>query len=170
MRMTLVTALMCVVLFGCSKSDDQSAATVTVTPGAVAQPEFENATRDFHAALRKDDTEGMMAYVAQDVVMMPPGEAIVRGKQAMREWHTAFLSLYRTTSLELGNRELFVGNGLAVELGTYAWGLQPVAGGEPFIDRGNYMQVWKHQANGEWQFAREIWNGSVSAPGAGEGT
>lgn len=167
MRMKLVPVLALVAFLGCSKSDDQ-AAIVTVTPGAVAQPEFENATRDFHEALRRDDTEAAMAHVAQDVVMMPPGESVVRGKQAMREWHVAFLTQYRTTSLELADRELFVGNGLAVELGTYAWGLQPIAGGEPFVDHGNYMQVWKQQADGRWQFAREIWNGSVpAAPGAG---
>jgi len=132
----------------------------------MAQPGFEAAASEFHEALRKDNTEGLLALAADDVVMMPPGEMAVRGKSAMRDWHASFLSLYRTTSLSLDHREIFVGNGLAVELGTYTWTLQPVAGGEPFVDYGNYMQVWKQQPNGEWQFAREIWNGSVPGPAA----
>ena len=165
-RTGIFTAVLCAALFGCSKPETESTATVAVTPGAVAQTGFENATRDFHEALRKDDTEGMMQHVAEDVVMMPPGESAVRGTSAMREWHGAFLSLYRTTSLTLGNRETFVGNGLAVELGTYAWGMQPLAGGESFVDHGNYMQVWRQQPSGQWLFAREIWNGSVPAPAA----
>jgi len=166
----IIAAVLSAALLSCSKPENESpAAMVAVTPGAVAQPGFEIATRDFHEALRNDNTDGMMEHVAEDVVMMPPGEGAVRGKTAMREWHGTFLSLYRTKSLKLDNREIFVGNGLAVEISTYAWGLQPVAGGETFIDYGNYMQVWKQQPSGQWLFAREIWNGSVpaqSTPGA----
>jgi len=29
------------------------------------------------------------------------------------------------------------------------------------LDRGNYMQVWKSQPDGQWRFGREIWNSSA---------
>lgn len=80
-----------------------------------------------------------MEHVAEDVVVMPLGEGAMRGKTAMHEWHGTFLSLYPSNSLKLDNRGISVGNSLAVEIGTDAWGLQPVAGGETFIDYGNYM-------------------------------
>jgi len=95
--------------------------------------------------------------------MMPPGEAGVRGKNALRDWYRGFLSLYSTSALTLSNREVFVGDEFAVELGSYEWGLTPTGGGATVVDRGNYMQVWKPQSDGQWRFAREIWNSSVPA-------
>lgn len=122
---------------------------------------FESATAAFHEALRTNDAEALFAYVADDVVMMPPGEEVIRGKDAMREWYAGFLSQYCTSSLILSDREVFVADHWAVELGTFEWGLTPAAGGIPVVDRGNYMQVWKPAADGRWRFEREIWNSST---------
>ena len=47
---------------------------------------FEIATAGFHQALRTNDAEALFAYVADDVLLMPPGEDAVRGKNAMRDW------------------------------------------------------------------------------------
>jgi uncharacterized protein (TIGR02246 family) len=123
----------------------------------------EAATEAFHQALRTNDPERLFAYVADDVQMMPPGEPVVRGKSAMREWYAAFLSQYRTTSLILADREVLVGDLWAVELGSYEWGLRPLPGGESVLDRGNYMQVWRMHEGGQWRFEREIWNSSAPA-------
>jgi ketosteroid isomerase-like protein len=119
---------------------------------------FEAASAAFHEALRTNDVEGLFAYVADDVVMMPPGEPVLRGAGSMREWYARFLAQYRTASLTLSNREVFADGQWAVELGTFAWELSPVGGGGSIIDTGNYMQVWKQQSDGQWRFAREIWN------------
>jgi ketosteroid isomerase-like protein len=124
---------------------------------------FETATTAFHHALRTNDADALFARVADDVLMMPPGEPAVHGKNAMRDWYTGFLSQYRTSSLTLSNREVFVSEGWAVELGAYEWGLTPAAGGDPVLDRGNYMQVWKSHPDGQWRFEREIWNSSAPA-------
>ena len=130
---------------------------------AASRKHFEAATEAFHQALRTDDAEGLFAHVADDVVLMPPGEAVVRGKVAMREWYDGFLSQYRTASLSLSDQEVLLGDGWAVELGAYQWGLAPAAGGDPVLDHGNYLQVWKKQPDGQRRFAREIWNSSVPA-------
>lgn len=124
---------------------------------------FESTTAAFHQALRTNNADGLFAYVADDVLLMPPGEAAVRGKNAMREWYAKFLSQYQTSLLNLSGREVFVSDAWAVELGAYEWRLTPVAGGDPVLDRGNYMQVWKSQPDGQWRFAREIWNSSAPA-------
>jgi len=34
---------------------------------------------------------------------------------------------------------------------------------DPLLDRGNYMQVWKSQPDGQCRFEREIWNSSIPA-------
>jgi ketosteroid isomerase-like protein len=124
---------------------------------------FEAATAEFHQALRTDNADGLFAFVADGVVMMPPGEPAVHGKASMREWYAGFLSAFSTTSLTLANREVFVGEGWAVEMGSFEWGLAPVAGGDSLLDRGSYLQVWSSQPDGQWRFEREIWNSSLPA-------
>ena len=156
----LVTALCLFFLAACGASQPSSPATADA---AKAREDFQTATSAFHQALRTDDTETFMSFVAEDVLLMPPGEAPVRGKSAVRAWFEGFLSQFRTTSLLLADQEIFLGDGWAVELGTYEWGLAPAGGGAPIVDRGNYMQVWKKQADGRWQFAREVYNSSMPA-------
>jgi len=39
----------------------------------------------------------------------------------------------------------------------------PVTGGSPVIDRGSYIQIWVQQPDGQWRFAREVYNSSVPA-------
>jgi uncharacterized protein (TIGR02246 family) len=131
---------------------------------AVVRAEVEATTAAFHEALRTDNAEALMGYVADDVVMAPPGEAPIHGKEAMRAWYAGFLAQYRTTSFALANKEVLVGDGWAVESGTFEWGIAPVAGGESMVDRGAYMQVWKRTPEGAWKFAREIWNSGAPAP------
>jgi len=127
--------------------------------------DFEKATAAFHQALRTNDSDGLFAYVAGDVIMMPPNEAPIRGKTAMQTWYRTFLSAFRTTTLILTDREVTVSDGWATELGQYEWGLQTTAKGDLVVDKGNYMQLWKRASDGNWRFFREIWNSSIpSAP------
>ena len=129
---------------------------------------FESATAAFHQALRTNDAEALFAHVADDVLLMPPGEDAVRDKSAMRDWYAGFLSQFRTSSLTLSDREVFVGGGWAVELGSYEWGLTPADGGSAVLDRGSYRQVWTSEPDGQWHFEREIWNSAGPAASPAE--
>jgi ketosteroid isomerase-like protein len=130
----------------------------------VDRSSLDAASAAFHEALRTDDADTLFTHVTDDVILMPPGEAPVRGKNAMRDWYVRFLSAYRTTSLLLDNKEVQMGDDWGVETGSFEWGLAPAAGaGEPITDRGSYMQVWKRESDGQWRFAREIYNSSSGA-------
>jgi uncharacterized protein (TIGR02246 family) len=164
MRKHLAAVLLAGAIFGgCT-----SAAPATVAQAAADEKAaVENATAAFHQALRSNDLERFMSYVADDVIFMPPGEPPVRGGDAMRQWTTRFFSQYRTSKLILADREVFVGGRWAVEVGTFEWGLQPATGGPAVVDRGNYMQVWKQQDDKTWRFAREVYNSTVPTGAAG---
>jgi ketosteroid isomerase-like protein len=88
--------------------------------------------------------------------MMPPNEAPIRGKPAMETWYRTFLSAFRTTTLVLTDREVTVSDSSATEPGQYQWGLQPSDGGDPVVDKGNYMQIWKRAPDGSWLFSRNL--------------
>jgi ketosteroid isomerase-like protein len=151
----VLTAL---VTTGCGSHEGADAASVSAE-----RAEVEKATAAFHDALRNNDLERFMSYVGDDVRFMPAGEPPTRGKAALRSWMEGFLARYRTTTLRLADREVMVGNGWAVELGTYEWALAPAVGGTPAVDRGHYMQVWQQQPDKTWRFAREVYNSSVPA-------
>jgi len=155
LAVTVATCVACVN----SKSSSADSAAAPSTRAAV-----ESTTAAFHQALRTNDTTSFYSYVDDNVVMMPPGEAPVRGIAALHTWYSAFLGQYQTSSLTLSDKEVEVGDGWATETGSFEWGLKPTAGGAEVVDRGHYIQIWKRTSDGRWKFYREIWN-SAAPPG-----
>ena len=90
-RCVSLVVLAVVIAAGCSESRLASQPESS-TPSAKAGVEAASAA--FHQALRTNDVETFMAYIADDVVLAPPGEAPVRGKMGVRTWYEAFLSQY----------------------------------------------------------------------------
>ena len=159
-RVASLVAVTAAVCFACMDSKP-SATDSTAVPGLKASQE--SASAAFHQALRSNDSATFYSYVDDDVMMMPPGQAPVRGISAMRSWYAAFLAQYQTSSLTLSDKEVLVGNGWATETGSYEWGLKPTKGGAEVIDRGHYIQIWKKSADGNWKFYREVWNSAAPA-------
>lgn len=112
-------------------------------------------------ALRSDEPDSLLALLSDDVIIMPPNEPVLRGKTAVRSWYEQFLTRFRTTSLTIADREVFLGEDWAAEVARYEWTLEPVAGGPSVIDRGSYMQIWRREADGRWLFSREVWNSTT---------
>jgi ketosteroid isomerase-like protein len=148
------------VLAGCSNPQPPADSGSDET---AAQAVVQAAIDSFHQALRSNDPEAPFHWVADDVVMMPPGEPQVRGKEAMRTWYAAFLGQFKSAALVFDNVETMMGAGWATHAGTFEWTLTPAAGGANVVDRGNFVQVWQRQPDGRWLFAREIWNSTPAA-------
>jgi uncharacterized protein (TIGR02246 family) len=144
----------------CSPSDSAK----TATPDAGAHAAVDSAANRLLAALRTDNADSLLALMANDVIIMPPNEAVLNGKPAVRTWYEAFVKQMHTTSLTISNRELLLGGDYATEVAQFEWTLKSVEGGPEVIDRGSYMQVWHREPDGHWLFSREVWN-SMAQPG-----
>ena len=114
-------------------------------------------------ALRTNASDSLLVLMADDVVVMPPNEPVLKGKAAVRDWYNQLLTQLRTSNLAITEREVIIGDGWATELASFEWSLAPVAGGPAVTDRGNYVQVWHREPNGRWLFARELWNSTTPA-------
>jgi ketosteroid isomerase-like protein len=137
------------------------------TPGAEAldratlQAGVDSAASRLLTALRTNASDSLMVLMADDVVLMPPNEAVLKGKAAVRAWYDQFLTQLRTSNLTISDREVLIGGEWATELAAFEWTLEPVAGGLAVTDRGSYVQVWHRQPDGRWLFARELWNSTT---------
>jgi uncharacterized protein (TIGR02246 family) len=120
-------------------------------------------------ALRANDANSFMVMLTHDVVLMPPNEPGLKGKAAVRAWYDQFLAQLRTVNLTITDREVLIGGEWATELATFEWVLAPVGGGPAATDRGSYVQVWHHEPDGRWLFAREIWNSTTQPVSASTG-
>jgi ketosteroid isomerase-like protein len=128
---------------------------------ASLQAGVDSAANRLLSALRTNGSDSLMALMADDVVLMPPNEAVLKGKAAVRAWCDQFLTQLRTSSLTTTDREVLIGGEWATEIAGFEWTLVPVAGGPATIERGSYVQVWHHEPDGRWLFARELWNSTA---------
>lgn len=115
-------------------------------------------------ATREKDLEAAISNYAPDAVMMPPGQPMVSGAEAVRKSWTDMLALkgFEMTWQPL-NVEAAKSGDLAYVRGSYEMTL-PGPQGEPVKDKGKYLTVWKKQANGEWKTVADIFNSDL--PGA----
>ena len=130
-----------------------------------ARASVDRAASALLGALRSDAPDSLLALMADDVIIMPPNEPVLRGKPAVRAWYEQFVRQMRTRSLDITNRELFVAGDYATEVAEFVWTLVPIAGGAPIVDRGSYVQLWHRQSDGQWVFSREVWNSTSPAGG-----
>lgn len=130
---------------------------------ATLQAGVDSAANRLQTALRTNGSDSLMVLMADDVVLIPPNEAVLKGKEAVRAWYDQFLTQLRTTDLTITDREVLIGGEWATELAAFSWTLAPVGGGPAVTDRGSYVQVWHREPDGRWLFARELWN-STSPP------
>ena len=120
----------------------------------------------FLAAMKSNDLAQMLAPLTDDVVFMPPNQAVLNGKGAVKGWFEQLLSQMRTSDVSVSEREVLVGGDWGYEQGSFVWKLTPVAGGAPVEDRGNFVALWQRQSDGSWKLARDIWNSTRPLPDA----
>lgn len=132
---------------------------------AALQAGVDSAAARLLIALRTNASDSLLALMADDVVLMPPNEPVLKGKEAVRVWYDQLLTQLRTSDLRITDREVLIGGEWATELAGFQWSLVPVGGGPATTDRGSYVQVWRREPDGRWLFARELWN-STSPPEA----
>jgi uncharacterized protein (TIGR02246 family) len=129
--------------------------------GSSPVTEIEAAREAFIAALRRGDAEDAACAYTEDARLMAPSAEVLTGRPAIaRFWQAGVEVGVETIELEALQVELQPGGELAYEIGRYMLQLQSRSG-DRVVDRGRYLLVYRHEADGAWRRAVETFNPDV---------
>ena len=111
------------------------------------------------------DWAGWVATCTDDVVLMPPDQPIVQGRDAALAFLEGFPTL---TEFGIAVEQVDGRGDLAVSRGTYAMSFE--VDGDTQSVTGKYLAVWRKQPDGSWLMATDAWNLDHPLPEEGSGT
>jgi ketosteroid isomerase-like protein len=138
------------------------AACASTMPANDAEEAIRKMDREFGAAARAGNVDGMMAIYAADAVLMPPNFPAFRGRDAIRQFWGGFLSAGQIDAT-LEADKVIQSCDMATELGHYALKITPKGGGNPIEDNGKFVLVWR-KVGGQWRAISDIFNSDRPLP------
>lgn len=101
--------------------------------------------------------DATLAYMADDVILMPPNAPAVSGLAAARAWFGEATRQFRFSATYTNCNLEFAGD-LAIERCAGTLTLTPVAGGPAVSDVWKGIHLYRRNSIGEWKLALDIWN------------
>lgn len=116
----------------------------------------------FVAAWLADDTTAVLAHVAPDAELFPPGAAPIKGLDAIRRYwwpadgsHTRIIEFGRTVEDVSGTNGIAYIRGRGTLRWTYTKGGAPTTSQS---SRSVDLIVYRKDAGGQWKVSRQMWN------------
>jgi uncharacterized protein (TIGR02246 family) len=108
------------------------------------------------------DADKIMAFYADDAILMTPGAEMVRGKDALRDAMKQMLA-DPAVSLTFQSSKVDVAKSgdLGYTAGTYKLTVTDPATHKPITDHGNYVTTFRKQADGSWKAVADIASSAV---------
>lgn len=140
------------VLTSCSNTGDSSPAAATASKNALGQM-----NRDFAAALNAKDAAMAASYYTEDAILIPPGEALVRGRAAIEAYWKVAIESGGVRDVSVETVDAQSSGDLGHEIGTFVLTVNG-PNGEAVKDRGRYIELLKRGNDGKWYSTAGIWN------------
>lgn len=112
---------------------------------------------EYTQAVASGDRETFLSFYADDIVVMPPGQPVMRGRQAAKGFADPLFDQF-TMQESISYDELHVDGDWAAGRFSYTFSVTPKNGGATSTEQGKAMVWLKRAANGAWQFSHWIWN------------
>jgi uncharacterized protein (TIGR02246 family) len=141
-------------LSGCSGPED-----AMQTEVSASKMELGQMNRDFAAALNAKDAKAAAAAYAEDAVLIPPGEPLVRGREAIEEYWKGAIELGGIREVSVETMDALSSGSLGYETGSFVLTVNG-PDGEAVIDRGRYIELLRREPDGQWLSTHGIWNAS----------
>src|SRR5215469_3642899 len=102
----------------------------------------------FTSAARAGEIDTLVSMADDDVVIMPPNDTTIYGRDEWRAWWEEYYQYFQVTAASETEREVTVNGDFAVEQSGYMAAVAPVSGGSRIRDDGRFLAVWKRQPDG----------------------
>jgi ketosteroid isomerase-like protein len=131
------------------------------TPAEVSASveELGQMNRDFAAAINAKDGALAASYYSEDAVVIPPGEAEVRGRAAIEAYWKGTIASGGLRDASVETIEAQSSGSLGYEIGRYTLTANG-PDGAPVQERGRYLELLKRGPDGKWYSIAGIWNAS----------
>jgi uncharacterized protein (TIGR02246 family) len=114
------------------------------------------------AALK--DPARFASYYAEDALVLSPNAPPIAGKNRIQAGLTTLMAdpnfalTFHSTRVEASR-----GGDMVYTIGEYARTTSDPKNKQPVTDKGNYLTVWRRQADGNWKVATDMDNSELSA-------
>lgn len=126
---------------------------------SATKTELGQMNRDFAAALNVQDAPAAAALYAEDAVLIPPGEPLVRGREAIEEYWRGAIESGGARDVSVETMDALSSGSLGYETGSFVLTANG-PDGEAVIDRGRYVELLRRQPDRRWLSTHGIWNAS----------
>ncbi|HEY0701724.1 MAG TPA: DUF4440 domain-containing protein [Candidatus Acidoferrales bacterium] len=108
------------------------------------------------------DLDATVGYYAADAAFMVPNAPIATGPVAIRTAWAPFLTPDTSLSWQANKVDVARSSDLAYIQGIYQATTKDAAG-NPSIDRGKFVEVWKKEQDNSWKVVADIFNSDMPA-------
>lgn len=112
-------------------------------------------------AINSNDTDKLMAVIADDVVYQAPNEPELVGKAAVRKWVATYFGGY-ATKWQKTSIGFTVAGDWAFERYTYVSTDTDRKTGAVTTDRGKGINIFHHDPDGRWRVAIDGWSSDLA--------
>ncbi|MDH3254216.1 MAG: DUF4440 domain-containing protein [Acidobacteriota bacterium] len=161
-----VAALMVVLLCCGEATGRQEVVDATSEVDIAAMEAIAAAGERLRDAYLARDVDRWLAGFTEDVVVMPPGARMIVGLDALREASQLQFGWLEKYGIEIDGEplETVVVGDWAYTRDGYEVRYQPLDGGDPTLDRGRSLAIWKRQPDGSWLLSRYMFNRPTDGP------
>lgn len=132
-------------------------------PQSASKEELGQMNRDFVAALNAKDAAAAAACYAENAVLIPPGEPMVRGRAAIEAYWKGFLEGGGVRDVSVETIDAKSSGDLGYEIGSFALTANG-PDGEPVSESGRFIELLERGPDGKWSSTAGIWNASPPEP------
>lgn len=117
------------------------------------------------AAAEAGDVEAFVALLSPDIMVMPPNDVAVSGRDAARTWLADFMEAFTVSFSSYTTDDVVVDGDLAVERYSGVWTVTPKGEGDALTERVKGLHVYRRQPDGSWRMTHDVWNSDEPPPG-----
>lgn len=108
-------------------------------------------------AINEGDIKALSALTDDDHIMIGPNRAPTVGKAANDAANERGFSQFNIDEKWMPEETVIDGD-LAYQRGTFTVAATPKAGGAPRTAHGNFLRIYRRQADGSWRMTRDMFN------------